>query len=587
MSILNVNQIQPVGGGNTITVSASDVNFSGNISIGSSFVGTASTATLATTAILANTATVATNAQGLTGTPNITVNNIHSGIVTATTFIGDGSGITGVTASGSGISIKDSASTVGVAATVDFGTNLNVSPASAGIVTVTVGDTDFEIVDKIVHTGDTDTTLRFPAADTITAETGGSEAFRIDSSGRLQIGASNNTGTNTKLVVGAGNNINTTAIINTGDVDVNALTLSNWDGSTTTNKLMMHFDSSGIGAFNIGMPAATDAFVIDDGGTERVRIDSSGRLLIGTTTEGSGGADELTIATSGDSGMTIRSGTSSAGGIYFSDGTSGSDEYRGVLSYNHAENAMRFYTDGSEKIRITSDGRVSIGGMAADTGVNLHIESSGEANFLLEGSASTVGGYLMLKNKDNTANSSMSIQFLDASGQGVSEINGVAVSDSNNQGYLAIKTRDSGASMIEAARFASDNTFHLATTGSDDIVYSLQTGRAQHSNSQSKVYSITGLAWGQITFKIGVSDGNAKYGHFAVLLGGSMWGGGNGYNATPTVNDASGVNISLNKQDGGYHITIANAGNSNTLYGAWQLEASLYSNLGKPTLTIS
>ena len=62
---------------------------------------------------------------------------------------------------------------------------------------------------------------------------------------------------------------------------------------------------------------------------------------------------------------------------------------------------------------------------------------------------------------------------------------------------------------------------------------------------------------------------------------------GNGYNATVIANDASGVNISINKQDGGYHITIANAGNSNTIFGAWQLEASLYSNLGKPTLTIS
>ena len=36
-----------------------------------------------------------------------------------------------------------------------------------------------------------------------------------------------------------------------------------------------------------------------------------------------------------------------------------------------------------------------------------------------------------------------------------------------------------------------------------------------------------------------------------------------------------------------YDITIANAGNSNTIYGAWQLEASNYSNLGKPTLTIT
>jgi hypothetical protein len=63
-----------------------------------------------------------------------------------------------------------------------------VSPASAGIVTVTVGDTDFEIVDKIVHTSDTDTAIRFPAADTFAVETAGSERFRVDSSGRLLVG---------------------------------------------------------------------------------------------------------------------------------------------------------------------------------------------------------------------------------------------------------------------------------------------------------------------------------------------------------------------------------------------------------------
>ena len=32
---------------------------------------------------------------------------------------------------------------------------------------------DFSIADKIVHTGDTDTAIRFPAANTFTAETGG------------------------------------------------------------------------------------------------------------------------------------------------------------------------------------------------------------------------------------------------------------------------------------------------------------------------------------------------------------------------------------------------------------------------------
>lgn len=41
---------------------------------------------------------------------------------------------------------------------------------------------DFSIADKIVHTGDTDTAIRFPANDTFTVETGGAENARFTSS---------------------------------------------------------------------------------------------------------------------------------------------------------------------------------------------------------------------------------------------------------------------------------------------------------------------------------------------------------------------------------------------------------------------
>ena len=53
---------------------------------------------------------------------------------------------------------------------------------------VTGAQGDFSIADKIVHTGDTDTVIRFPSADTITAETGGSERVRITSTGLFGIG---------------------------------------------------------------------------------------------------------------------------------------------------------------------------------------------------------------------------------------------------------------------------------------------------------------------------------------------------------------------------------------------------------------
>ena len=58
-----------------------------------------------------------------------------SGIVTATQFIGDGSGLTGVTAAGSGVEIQNSGSPVGTAATINFASNLTASVTN-GVATI-------------------------------------------------------------------------------------------------------------------------------------------------------------------------------------------------------------------------------------------------------------------------------------------------------------------------------------------------------------------------------------------------------------------------------------------------------------------
>jgi len=68
-------------------------------------------------------------------TLNVSGNTNLSGITTGT-FVGDGSGLTGVTASGTGIVVKNSGSTVGTAGTVNFETNLDVVSFSGGAVTV-------------------------------------------------------------------------------------------------------------------------------------------------------------------------------------------------------------------------------------------------------------------------------------------------------------------------------------------------------------------------------------------------------------------------------------------------------------------
>jgi hypothetical protein len=121
------------------------------------FATSAGIATFATSSGIATFATsagVATNVSGgiasvtsliVSGVSTlgiVTAGDIYStGIITATAFVGDGSGLTGLTASGSGIVIKDSGSTVGTAGTIDFGDNLTVSPISAGVVTVTATGT--------------------------------------------------------------------------------------------------------------------------------------------------------------------------------------------------------------------------------------------------------------------------------------------------------------------------------------------------------------------------------------------------------------------------------------------------------------
>jgi hypothetical protein len=51
----------------------------------------------------------------------------------------------------------------------------------------------FVIEDKIIHTGDTDTSVRFPAADTVTVETAGAERLRVTSTGNVGIGTTSPT----------------------------------------------------------------------------------------------------------------------------------------------------------------------------------------------------------------------------------------------------------------------------------------------------------------------------------------------------------------------------------------------------------
>ena len=84
------------------------------------------------------------------------------------------SGTSGIVGAGIG--------TIGPSGANVTGVGTFTSVVSSGAVSGTTGtfSGDVSIADKIIHTGDTNTALRFPTADTITAETGGTERLRID-----------------------------------------------------------------------------------------------------------------------------------------------------------------------------------------------------------------------------------------------------------------------------------------------------------------------------------------------------------------------------------------------------------------------
>tara|TARA_A100001201_G_scaffold56642_1_gene54935 strand:- start:45 stop:2120 length:2076 start_codon:yes stop_codon:yes gene_type:complete len=109
-----------------------------------------------------------------------------------------------------------------------------------------------------------------------------------------------------------------------------------------------------------------------NGGSDGIIMDSAGHLMVGTTTEGFATyGDKLTIADSGHCGMTIRSGTSNYGTIYFSDGDDGTaNEVRGFIDYNHSTNTLQLGTDATTRLRISNAGELSISGTKSGNNIS-------------------------------------------------------------------------------------------------------------------------------------------------------------------------------------------------------------------------
>jgi hypothetical protein len=150
----------------------------------------------------------------------------------------------------------------------------------------------------ITFSSDTNTGIFSPAADTIAFTEGGVESMRIDSSGNVGIGTSS---PSEKLVVGSGGNL-LLAGASTGDQSIrvgsgrsgNGYSFLDLQGDTTySNGLRLIRNNSGANAASniehrgtgalqmVTQEAAPITFFTS--ATERMRIDSSGNLLVGTT----------------------------------------------------------------------------------------------------------------------------------------------------------------------------------------------------------------------------------------------------------------------------------------------------------------
>jgi len=98
-------------------------------------------------------------------------------------------------------------------------------------------------------------------------------------------------------------------------------------------------------------------------GTERMRIDSSGRVGIGVTPFSAGGnGDALMIGDpTSDTGSGLSILSTTTGDIQFGDANTGTGRYAGLVRYDHSNNSMDFWTNSTEKMTIDSSGNVGIG----------------------------------------------------------------------------------------------------------------------------------------------------------------------------------------------------------------------------------
>ena len=114
---------------------------------------------------------------------------------------------------------------------------------------------------------------------------------------------------------------------------------------------------------------------------------NGGNVGIGNTSPSSStsNANKLVVGDGTVSqGITILTADNTSGNLYFADGITGNEGYRGIIRYNHDSDRFQIYTSATQRMVILGNGNVGIGTTSPDS--KLHVESTGAtgANFILE-----------------------------------------------------------------------------------------------------------------------------------------------------------------------------------------------------------
>jgi hypothetical protein len=249
----------------------------------------------------------------------------------------------------------------------DIGAAPAASPTFTGTVTVpgltstgVILADDAATANSVVYSfdGDPNTGIGRGGADIVTIVTAGSERVRVDAGGNVGIGHATPTDFNQlmntpRLVVGNGSNSAGVTIYG-GTSTSGAVAFA--DGTTTTDQYR--------GA--ISYSHALDAMRFFAASTERVRIDASGNLLVGTTTASS----LLTV-----NGVITVSATAGSAGSYLPSVTFSGDPNTGFGQVSGQSDTASVFTAGHERVRVRSDGNVGVGS-AGDSSHRLSVAGS-------------------------------------------------------------------------------------------------------------------------------------------------------------------------------------------------------------------